>query len=133
MNIFSKLPTDIIHAILLYDEHFIMRKGEIVSIIPKSDIRYKLLSFITLTLHHVSKFNFKTIYKYHFNNLYDYKERTNNGDLMQVEIKECKKSVTYYIWTGKQYPKSFCNKEQPYMIESPYYRWKYLEYKYVRK
>jgi len=109
-----------------------MRKGKIVSIIPKSDMRYKILSFITLTLHHVSKFSFKTIYKYNFNNLYN-EERINNGDLMQVEIKECKKSITYSIWTGKQYPKSFCNKEQPYIVESPDYGWKYVEYKYVRK
>jgi hypothetical protein len=32
---FCKLPLDIIKYILLYDEHFIMRKGEIISIIPK--------------------------------------------------------------------------------------------------
>lgn len=40
--IFSSLPDDIIKNILLYDDHFIMRKGEIVSIIPKKmlDIVY---------------------------------------------------------------------------------------------
>ena len=75
--IFSKLPTDIINIILLYDEHFIMRKGKIVSIIPKSDMRYKILSFITLNAWNFSEFNFKRIYNYKFNNVY-------NGDLIKV-------------------------------------------------
>jgi len=109
--IFSKLPTDIIHAILLYDEHFTMRKGKLVSIIPKSDDRYKILSFITLKSWNFSEFNFKKIYNYKFNNVYNYKERDiDNPDFIQVIIKECK-SITYSIWTGRQHPKSFCNKE----------------------
>ena len=49
-SIFCKLPLDIIKYILLYDEHFIIRKGGIVSIIPKTDYRYTLLNFITFNL-----------------------------------------------------------------------------------
>lgn len=41
--IFHKLPQDIISYILLYDEHFIIRKGKIISIIPKTDYRYNLI------------------------------------------------------------------------------------------
>jgi hypothetical protein len=41
--LFSFLPEDIIKYILLFDEHFIMRKGEIISIIPKTDYRYNLI------------------------------------------------------------------------------------------
>ena len=48
-SIFCKLPLDIIKYILLYDEHFIMRKGEIVSIIPKTDYRYILLNLAKIT------------------------------------------------------------------------------------
>ena len=42
-NIFRNLPNDIINYILLYDDHFILRKGKIISIIPKTDERYKKL------------------------------------------------------------------------------------------
>ena len=134
MFIFSNLPIDIINMILLYDEHFIMRKGEIVSIIPKTDNRYKLLSFITLKLQSIDKFTTYVRYNYHFTNLYNYKGRhIDNSDLMQVVIKE-NKNITYSVWIGKQYPKSFiCTKEQPFLIENVRYHWKYLEYKYVRK
>jgi hypothetical protein len=41
--IFNKLPQDIINYILLYDQHFSMRKGKIISIIPKTDYRYNLI------------------------------------------------------------------------------------------
>jgi hypothetical protein len=45
--IFSKLPLDIIkYEILPYDKNFIIRKGEIIAIIPKDDTRYDLLSRI---------------------------------------------------------------------------------------
>ena len=43
--IFCNLPDDIINNILLYDERFIVRKGVVISIIPKTDNRYKLLNF----------------------------------------------------------------------------------------
>ena len=133
-SIFSKLPMDIIHHILLYDEHFRMRKGELVSIIPKSDDRYNILSFITLTLRYISEFKSKKIYKYHFNNLYKYKERQEpNNDTVQIEIKETKDGINYSVWIGRQYPKSFiCTKEQPFLIEHSDYHWKYIHHRYIR-
>jgi hypothetical protein len=42
-NIFHKLPQDMINYILLYNEHFSMRKGKIISIISKTDDRYNLI------------------------------------------------------------------------------------------
>jgi len=131
--IFSKLPIDIIQYILLYDEHFKMRKGKLVSIIPKSDDRYKILSFITLTLRYTSDFISKKLYRYHFNNLYNYKEREYpNNDTIDVEIKELN-DVHYSIWIGRQYPKSFIStKPQPFLIENSDYHWRYIHHKYVR-
>jgi hypothetical protein len=41
--IYHNLPQDIINYILLYDPHFNMRKGKIISIIPKTDYRYNLI------------------------------------------------------------------------------------------
>jgi hypothetical protein len=134
--IFSHLPNDIIKHILLYDEHFIMRKGNIISIIPKTDYRYNLLNFITLHLKDVENRNNLTKYKYHFHNLYDYKGRANhNVDMIQVNLYEYNDCVKYSIWIGRQYPKSFvCNKKQNYYIENPLdYHWIYTEFDYERK
>jgi hypothetical protein len=41
---FSKLPIELINHILSFDKHFTIRKGELVTIIPKDDPRYELLS-----------------------------------------------------------------------------------------
>jgi len=131
--IFSKLPMDLIYMILLYDEHFIMRKGKIVSIIPKSDYRYKLLSFITLDIGYIVKDYNRTRYNYNFKNVYNYEERKiNNSDIIQVDIRESKNGIKYSIWTGRQYPQSFCNKDQSFLVESTDYGWKYIQYEYTR-
>ena len=135
-SIFCKLPLDIIKYILLYDEHFIMRKGEIVSIIPKTDYRYILLNFITFTLDYLQNYNNELRYKYYFQNLYNYEGRfKNNSDLIQVNINENNDFIKYSIWIGKQYPKSIiCNKKQYYYIEEPLdYNWIYTEYEYIRR
>jgi hypothetical protein len=42
-NLCKKLPSDIKFKILLFNENFIMRNGEIITIIPKSDERYTML------------------------------------------------------------------------------------------
>jgi hypothetical protein len=133
--IFSKLPTDIIKNILLYDEHFIMRKGNIVSIIPKKDYRYELLKFITFNLQHVEIINNQIRCKYYFHNLYNYENRTiNNSDLIEVNLNENNDIIKYSIWIGKQYPKTInCNKKQNYYIENQLeYNWIYSEFEYTR-
>ena len=133
--IFSKLPNDIIKHILLYDEHFIIRKGRITSIIPKNDYRYSLLQFITYRVGYVHKIGESTRYGYYFNNLYNYNGRnTNNSDLVEVTFTENKNSIKYSIWIGKQYPKTvISNKKQIYNIENPLeYNWNYIEFKYTR-
>ena len=133
---FSKLPLDIIKYILLYDDHFIMRKGEIISIISKTDYRYILLNFITFNLDYLENYNNELRYKYYFQNLYNYEGRAiNNSDLIQVNINENNDFIEYSIWIGKQYPKSItCNKTQNYYIEKPLdYNWIYTEYKYIRR
>lgn len=134
--IFNKLPTDIINHILLYDEHFSMRKGKIISIIPKTDYRYKLISFITFNVVYAEEFNNVFTYKYYFNNLYNYDGRKlNNSDLIHVTLTEYDDILKYSIWIGKQYPKSVnCNKKQNYYIENQLeYNWIYTEYQYIRR
>ena len=138
MFIFSNLPDDIIKNILLYDDHFIMRKGEIISIIPKKDYRYNLLNFITLNPVYVNDYRTATTtaYKYYFPNLYNYEGRQmNNSDLIQLYITENNDGIHYSVWIGKQYPKSFiCSKPQYYYIENKLeYNWIYTEFKYIRR
>ena len=131
--IFKKLPTDIIKKILLYNDNFSIRKGEIISIIPKNDYRYKLLSNITLKLNKIYGNN---CYNYFFPNLYNYEERYNNNDLFQISIDEKPNGeIKYSVWVGRQYPIVFeCNKRQFYHIENPdEYNWIYIEYEYIRK
>ncbi len=133
---FCKLPLDIIKYILLYDEHFIMRKGENISIIPKTDYRYILLNFITFNLNYLENYNNELRYNYYFPNLHNYEGRVkNNSDLIQVSINEKKNFIKYSIWIGRQYPKSItCNKTQNYYIEKPLdYNWIYTEYEYIRR
>jgi hypothetical protein len=133
---FCKLPLEIIKYILLYDDHFIIRKGQIISIIPKTDYRYTLLNFITFNLGYIEKFNNELRYNYYFPNLFNYEGRNkNNSDLIQVNIKQSKKIIKYSIWIGRQYPKSItCNKKQNYYIENELdYNWIYTEYKYIRR
>ena len=122
-----------IKKILLYNDNFTIRKGEIISIIPKNDYRYKLLSNITLKLNKICDNN---CYNYFFPNLYNYEGRTNNNDLFQVSIDEMSNGeIKYSVWIGRQYPKIFeCNKRQIYHIDNPdEYNWIYTEYEYIRK
>jgi len=136
-HIFHKLPRDIINYILLYDEHFIMRKGEIVSIIPKTDDRYNLLNFVTFRLEYFEIYNNQLTYKYYFPNLYNYQGRQmNNSDLIQVNINENADFIKYSIWVGKQYPKSINRNKcrQLYYIENSLdYNWVYTQYEYIRR
>ena len=135
MKIFNKLPIEIKDYILLFNEHFIMRKGEIISIIPKSDYRYNLLKIITFKLDCVEYYGGELKCRHYFHNLHDYEERQqNNSDLIQVDIKENEDSIKYSVWIGKQYQKSVkSNKTQIYHIENPLeYNWIYTEYKYIR-
>jgi hypothetical protein len=43
MEMFSRLPSEIINTILSFDKHFLIRKGEPVTIIPKDDPRFNML------------------------------------------------------------------------------------------
>jgi len=67
--LFCKLPMDIIKSILLFDKHFIVRNGEITTIIPKSDYRYNLLQTITFKSCIVEKFHDRIRYNYNLYNL----------------------------------------------------------------
>ena len=101
ISIFRSLPNDVINYILLYDDHFILRKGKIISIIPKTDKRYKLLSFITFKLDYVEHFNnFEIRYVYIFPNLYNYDgRRITNSDTIHVSIQEQEdNSIKYSIF-----------------------------------
>ena len=134
-NIFCKLPLDVKKYILLYNEQFIMRNGEMISIIPKTDERYHMLNFITFKIDYIEKYDNITKYLYKFPNLYNYPERENNySDFMQVNIDENNKFVKYTIWIFKEYLLSnHCKYESNYCIENTLeYNWNYIYYEYTR-
>ena len=134
--LFSILPLDVIKYILLYDDLYIMRDGEMVTIIPKKDYRYHLLRYVTFRLNFVETYNNMTVVHYYFPNVYQYcGRRTNNSDVIQVNMQDQSDgSIKYHIWIGRQYPKFFmCSKRQDYYIENPdKYHWVYTETEYVR-
>jgi len=80
--IFCNLPYYIKINILLYDEQFILRNRELISIIPKTDYRYKLLNFITFSPSYIIRENNKYIYRYYFQNIYN----CNNVQIKNNEI-----------------------------------------------
>ena len=131
--LFCTLPMDIIKYILLFDEHFIIRKGEIISIIPKSDYRYNLLHYVTLQNCVIKRFPNMTRYNYE---LYNYHERCgSDNDLIQVTILETNNIVEYVVWIGRQKLNSMMTThKQHYVITNPdTYHWEYVEYEYIRQ
>jgi hypothetical protein len=135
--IFCKLPIDIKKYILLYDEHFIVRNGEIVSIIPKTDCRYKLLNYITFTPNYISKENNKYMYRYFFQKLYNFNAgQIKNDEIIQIHLTENEDNIEYLFWIGRQYPKSiYCEfgKKQIYNIENQLeYNWTYTNFEFIR-
>lgn len=134
--LFKNLPDEIINYILLYDDHFIMRNGKLISIFLKTDYRYVVLSHITLKFAFCESYHYSTRYQYYFQNLFDYYGRQrNNSDLIQVTMSESKELIKYKIWIGRQYPKSFpSNNLQNFYVENPVeYHWIYTEYEYERR
>ena len=133
--IFSSLPIDIINNILLYDEHFIMRKGEIISIIPKTDDRYKLLNYITFNNNYINFENNIYMYKYYFQNLYNNID-IKNDEIIQIHLTENKDNIEYSFWIGRKYPKSInyeLGKKQIYNLENQLeYNWVYTNFEFIR-
>jgi len=135
--IFCNLHLDIIKYILLYDEHFVVRNGEIISIIPKRDYRYNLLNCITCPPNYIKKSNNTYVYRYFFKNLYNYDSRKiYNSQLIHIHLTENEDNIEYSFWIGRQYPMSIhCEfgKKQIYNIENPLeYSWVYTNFEFIR-
>jgi hypothetical protein len=147
MIIFSKLPPDIIKYILIFDKRFIIRYGEIVSIIPKDDYRYNLLHYITLTdfnkkLNITNSQNINRYYQYNLPNLYDLSERRDqliDDDSIDVRInydenENQNKNIIYNISIGRLRLKdnTIPKRRIYYKGNLDEYEWYYIHYKYVR-
>jgi hypothetical protein len=141
VSIFSNLPDDIKKHILSFDNHFKIRRGQIVSVIPKDDFRYKLLEYITIRLTKVTRiFSNKFDYDYNFPNLFDIEDRKKqfiDDDMCQITIFYHENIITYRIFIGRLKPKETSrentNKLQIFhkgnLID---YEWYYIEYYYSR-
>jgi hypothetical protein len=133
--IFCNLPIDIKKYILCYDEHFIIRNEEIISIIPKRDYRYKLLNYITFTPKHISKENNRYVYRYFFKKLYNDKQ-IQNDEIIQIYLTDYEDNIEYSFWIGRKYPKSIYSKfgkKEIYNLENQLeYNWVYTNFEFIR-
>jgi len=97
----QSLPKEIIHIILLFDSRFRLRKGEIVTIIPKNDERYTILHYITLKktyLHYKCEWNLPNSFRI------QYTMPTKNPlldrvamDMMDIKMQEIDTTLFYEI------------------------------------
>jgi hypothetical protein len=141
--IFCKLPNDIKKYILLYDEHFIVRNGKIISIIPKTDYRYKLLNNITSTSYHIKKNDNTYVYRYFFQNFCNYFDgEIKNDEIIEIQVIENEDNIEYSFYIGRQYPKSIhyeFGKKQIYYIANgsePYFyytNFEFIKFEYIRR
>jgi hypothetical protein len=141
--IFSKLPLDIIkYEILPYDKHFIIRKGEIVAIIPKDDMRYVLLQSICLvkkTTYIIAVVNNHKRFEYTFcKNLYDpieRKKRQVEDDLLEVTM-YCQENgyIEYHIFISRLKPNSlitYPSKKKIFIPNFCGYSWQYQDWDFI--
>lgn len=144
MDLFMKLPPDITNHIISFDKHFILRKGELVSVIPKDDERYKILHYVTLRLSrpprihiHPSECSHKSEYVFDFPNLYYNNERkvqNIDNDMFEVRIHISEDFVLYNFFIGRLKPlNGNLNKQLRYYNgDLKDYDWYYIDYNYIR-
>jgi hypothetical protein len=139
MFLFSNLPNDLINYILTFDKHFIIRKDEIVSVIPKDDYRYNLLNYITINFGYNKNYGFNIErYDYFYQNLYSNEERKEQiveDDMIQVEMKYTDlNTIEYSILIARLKCKDDNMEKQPifYRGNLSDYEWHYIFYDYTR-
>ena len=138
---FSKLPNDIINYILVFDEHFTIRNGELVSIISKNDYRYKLLHYITIRLVNTENRpnnipNNKINMKFNLDNLCDIVERKEqyiDNDMIEVRMDLSDSVVKYNIFIGRLKPKDDIERKPLFYVGNLLnYTWYFYDYFYQR-
>ena len=138
MNLcFSKLPNDIIKYILVFNEHFTIRNGELVSIISKNDYRYKLLHYITIRLVNTeNRPNNKINMMFSLDNLYDIVERKDqyvDNDMIEVRMDLSDSVVKYNIFIGRLKPTDDIERKPLfYVVDLLNYTWHFYDYFYER-
>ena len=145
MELFSKLHIDIINHIISFDKHFIVRKGQLISVIPKDDERYKILHFVTLHLKNPPKIrqysppkeSIYAEYVFDFPNLYDINERETqhiHNDMFEVRIRIREDHVLYSFFIGRLKPKNEYSIRQQifYKGDLKHYEWCYVDFNYIR-
>jgi|LauGreDrversion4_2_1035121.scaffolds.fasta_scaffold00544_26 hypothetical protein len=136
--IFSKLPNDIIQNIITFDKHFILRNGKVVSIIPKDDYRYNVLSFIIPELNNIRYMSENRIsYTYYLPNCYDIpfrKYQYIENDMLQVRIQNKKDYILYEMFICRLKPKlNITTKPQLYYKGNlTDYEWYNMLFKHMR-
>ena len=135
-SIFSKLPNDIINYILVFNEHFTIRNGELVSIISKNDYRYKLLHYITIRLVNTVNRHNNINLMFNLNNLCDIVERKEqyvDNDMIEVRMDLSNSVVKYNIFIGRLKLKDDIERKSLFYVgDLLNYTWHFYNYFYER-
>ena len=135
-SIFSKLPNDIINYILVFNERFIIRNGELVSIISKNDYRYKLLHYITIRLVNTVNRHNNINLMFSLNNLCDIVERKEqyvDNDMIEVRMDLSNSVVKYNIFIGRLKLKDDIERKSLFYVgDLLNYTWHFYHYFYER-
>ena len=135
-SIFSKLPNDIINYILVFNERFIIRNGELVSIISKNDYRYKLLHYITIRLVNTVNRHNNINLMFNLNNLCDIVERKEqyvDNDMIEVRMDLSNSVVKYNIFIGRLKLKDDIERKSLFYVgDLLNYTWHFYNYFYER-
>lgn len=134
-SIFYNLPDDIKIYILLFDKHFKIRKGQLVSVISKDDFRYNILYYSTIHLINSHQKNEHQInFRYNLPNLYniDIREEVEN-DMIIVLMNLSYLVIKYDIFIGRFIPNTnnnMNNMNKLHSIEDC--KWNFFNYYYDR-
>jgi hypothetical protein len=135
-SIFSKLPNDIINYILVFNERFIIRNGELVSIISKNDYRYKLLHYTTIRLVNTVNRHNNINLMFSLNNLCDIVERKEqyvDNDMIEVRMDLSNSVVKYNIFIGRLKLKDDIERKSLFYVgDLLNYTWHFYNYFYER-
>jgi hypothetical protein len=126
--LFSKLPYNIIKYIITFNDQFIIRNGELVSVIAKTDYRYKILGSIILNFYSYEKWNNIERYYYKFHIFYPY-EKIINADFITIDVYNRLEVIDYKVNMWIRQTNLYKTNRRASVINN----FTFIKYEYTRK
>lgn len=118
------------------EKRYIIRNGELVSIISKNDYRYKLLHYITIRLVNTVNRHNNINLMFSLNNLCDIVERKEqyvDNDMIEVRMDLSSSVVKYNIFIGRLKLKDDIERKSLFYVgDLLNYTWHFYNYFYER-